>query len=56
MSERRQISGEVVAPYDGDRDFAESITVTFAAVKDRMARGGPGWTPKAPTPVDAEEP
>jgi len=30
----------------GDRDFAESIKVGFEAIKDRVARGGPGWEPK----------
>jgi len=50
MSERRQISGEVAAPYDGDRDFAESIKVAFEVFKDRMEKGGRGWRPKAATP------
>jgi len=32
--------------YDGDRDFAESIKVGLAAIKQLIAAGGPPWTPR----------
>jgi hypothetical protein len=31
--------------YDGDDDFAKSLLVAYAAIRERMAKGGPGWTP-----------
>jgi hypothetical protein len=35
------------AAYDGEDDFAKSILVAFETVRERVARGGPGWTPGA---------
>jgi hypothetical protein len=32
-------------PYDGERDFAESIDECYAEVRERVARGGKGWSP-----------
>jgi chromosomal replication initiation ATPase DnaA len=32
--------------YNGQRDFARSLDEGYAAIRDRMAAGGPGWTPK----------
>ncbi len=32
--------------YDGQDDFAKSREVGFAAIRERMAAGGPGWVPK----------
>lgn len=32
--------------YDGQLDFAASLDVGYAAIRDRVAKGGPGWTPK----------
>jgi hypothetical protein len=32
--------------YDGHRDFDESLKVGYAAIRERMANGGPGWEPK----------
>jgi hypothetical protein len=34
------------APYDANTDFAGSIDDCYAAVRDRVAAGGKGWTPK----------
>jgi N6-adenosine-specific RNA methylase IME4 len=33
-------------PYDGQDDFAKSLDVGYAAIRDRVAAGGPGWEPK----------
>ncbi len=33
--------------YDGQKDFAGSLEVGYAAIRERMASGGPGWEPKA---------
>lgn len=33
--------------YDGTKDFAGSLDVGYAAVRERVAAGGPGWEPKA---------
>lgn len=32
--------------YDGQKDFEGSLDVGYAAIKARVAAGGPGWTPK----------
>ena len=32
--------------YNGDDDFAKSIALGFQVIRERMAKGGPGWTPK----------
>jgi N6-adenosine-specific RNA methylase IME4 len=34
------------AAYDGSADFAASLDDCYAAVRDRVARGGKGWEPK----------
>ena len=34
------------APYDAADDFAGSINEGYAAVRERIAAGGKGWTPK----------
>lgn len=34
-------------PYDGTNDFAKSLDVGYAAIRERMAAGGKGWEPKA---------
>jgi hypothetical protein len=34
-------------PYDADDDFTESINVAYEAVRERVANGGPPWTPKS---------
>ena len=33
--------------YDGTRDFYESIAEGFRVIRERIANGGPGWTPKS---------
>jgi hypothetical protein len=33
-------------PYDADDDFAKSIDVAYASVRERVANGGPPWRPK----------
>jgi hypothetical protein len=33
-------------PYDGLDDFERSIEFAYAAVRARIANGGPPWTPK----------
>lgn len=35
------------AEYDAQKDFAGSLEVGYAAIRERMANGGPGWEPKA---------
>jgi len=32
--------------YDADKDFAGSLEVGYAAIRERVANGGPGWEPK----------
>lgn len=32
--------------YDPQDDFAKSLDVGYAAIRDRVAAGGPGWEPK----------
>ena len=32
--------------YDAKRDFANSLDEGYAAIRNRMASGGPGWEPK----------
>jgi hypothetical protein len=33
-------------PYDAEDDFEESINFAYRAVRERVANGGPPWTPK----------
>jgi hypothetical protein len=33
-------------PYNGEKDFAGSLLVAYAAIRERMAAGGPAWDPK----------
>jgi site-specific DNA-methyltransferase (adenine-specific) len=35
------------SPYDANDDFARSIDVAYAAIRQRKAAGGPGWEPGA---------
>lgn len=32
--------------YDRDDDFARSLDECYRVIRERMARGGPGWEPK----------
>ena len=32
--------------YDGQKDLAGSIDEGFRTIRERVAAGGPGWTPK----------
>jgi hypothetical protein len=32
--------------YDGDKDFGKSIEEAYRLIRERKAKGGPGWTPK----------
>ena len=32
--------------YSGDDDFAKSIDEAYRVIRERMAKGGPGWTQK----------
>jgi hypothetical protein len=34
------------APYDGADDFAKSLEEGYRAIRERVAAGGEGWTPK----------
>lgn len=40
--------GKFTAPpiYDAQDDFAKSLDVGYEAIRERVAEGGPGWTPK----------
>jgi hypothetical protein len=40
-------------PYDGLDDFAKSLDEGYRVIRERMAAGGPGWTPPE---VSASEP
>jgi hypothetical protein len=42
---REQLGPEPL-PYDADDDFEKSIAVAYEAVRERVADGGPPWTPK----------
>jgi N6-adenosine-specific RNA methylase IME4 len=49
--------------YDATDDFAKSIDVAYEAVRERVADGGPGWTPKDtesgfanPIPIETDIP
>jgi hypothetical protein len=33
-------------PYNGDDDFEKSLAFAYEAVRERIANGGPPWTPK----------
>jgi hypothetical protein len=33
--------------YNADDDFAKSINVAYQAVRERVANGGPPWTPES---------
>jgi hypothetical protein len=33
-------------PYDAADDFEKSLNVAYEAVRERVANGGPPWTPK----------
>lgn len=33
-------------PYNAERDFAGSIDEAYRAVRERVANGGPPWTPR----------
>jgi hypothetical protein len=37
-------------PYDALDDFAKSLDVGFAHIRERVAAGGPGWTPPPAAP------
>jgi len=39
---------EVAAAYDANTDLAGSLDDCYAAVRERVAAGGPSWEPKAP--------
>jgi N6-adenosine-specific RNA methylase IME4 len=34
--------------YDGQDDMAKSIAEGFRVIRERVANGGPGWSPKSP--------
>jgi hypothetical protein len=38
--------GPELLPYDAVDDFAKSIEVAYEAVRERVANGGPPWSPK----------
>jgi N6-adenosine-specific RNA methylase IME4 len=40
-------------PYDAAADFSGSLNVAYASIRERMAAGGPPWTPKPPDPGDS---
>jgi hypothetical protein len=40
------MAAERELPYDGARDFAESINDCLGAVRARVAAGGKTWDPK----------
>jgi hypothetical protein len=35
-----------VDDYDANDDFAKSLEVAYAAIRERMAAGGAGWAPR----------
>lgn len=37
------------SPYDPTDDFVKSLDLGFAAIRERVAAGGPTWSPKDPT-------
>jgi hypothetical protein len=39
--------------YDGLDDFAKFLDVGYAAIRQRVADGGPGWTPNPAPPQPA---
>lgn len=48
--ERRVFAAHVFermpSEYDGQDDLAKSIELGFLTIRERVANGGPGWTPK----------
>lgn len=42
----RALIGAYEGEYNGRDDFAKSLEVGYAAIRERMAAGGPGWEPK----------
>jgi N6-adenosine-specific RNA methylase IME4 len=43
-------------PYDAADDFSESINEAYRAVRERVAAGGPSWTPRDPQPPLSDMP
>ena len=35
--------GPLFEQYDADKDFSESINDCYRDVRERVAKGGPGW-------------
>jgi len=52
VRERWDCHGDEV-PYDAADDFAKSIDVAYGAVRERVAGGGPSWTP--PSALDGPD-
>jgi hypothetical protein len=55
-NERWDCHGDEAPPldhYDASDDFAKSIEVGYAHIRERVAKGGPPWTPREPLPPDA---
>jgi len=42
-----------VTDYDANADFAGSLDVAYTAIRELVARGGAGWTPKLNFTLDA---
>ena len=45
-AERNRLAREAYhAGYNGNDDFSRSIDEAYAVIRERVANGGPGWTP-----------
>ena len=40
--------------YDAEDDFRQSIAEAFRVIRERVARGGPGWEPHRHYPLEAD--
>lgn len=41
---------------EADDDLVKSLLVAYQAIKERMAKGGPGWTPREPKEKGGQKP
>jgi hypothetical protein len=46
LKRREQRARRRAREYDGQDDFAKSLEVGYAAIRERQAAGGPGWEPR----------
>lgn len=43
--------GAPLDEYDGQKDMTDSIALGFEVIRDRIAKGGPGWEPSGASAI-----